>query len=285
MASSLTSPQHGNDSGDGWPRVCRAAARLFCVPASGLVLGDGDAYVTEMNLAPDGTVTRRSLRRARSTSRTVLDTRRPVFVSDLRLTHALHETKVPDGVIAFGAVALDVAGAPGALWVGDTVPRTWTERDRERLADSAQLLGDILPVVTSPGADPAPSCTSASGLTATILIVEDDAGVRAFTRRALERLGHRVLEADSADAAFGVIEGTGEPIHLVITDIVMPGMSGRELAIRLSIEQPSVRLLLMSGHDGVADEVQREDGLPFLQKPFSMEHLAASVGRALGTAA
>jgi len=119
----------------------------------------------------------------------------------------------------------------------------------------------------------------------TILIVEDDAGVRAITRRALERLGHRVLEADSADAALGVIANTKEPIHLVITDIVMPGMSGRELAIRLSIEQPTVRLLLMSGHRALAAEVQREEGLPFLQKPFSIEHLAASVGRALGTAA
>lgn len=123
------------------------------------------------------------------------------------------------------------------------------------------------------------------GNEATILIVEDDAGVRAITRRALELLGHRVLEAESADAAFGMIAVTKEPIHLVITDIVMPGMSGRELAIRLSIEQPSMRLLLMSGHNALADEVQREEGLPFLQKPFSMEHLASCVGRALGTAA
>ena len=128
-----------------------------------------------------------------------------------------------------------------------------------------------------------PSAQHGNG--ATILIVEDDAGVRAITRRALERLGHRVLEADSADAALGVIAMTKEPIHLVITDIVMPGMSGRELAIRLSIEQPTVRLLLMSGHRALAAEVQREEGLPFLQKPFSIEHLAASVGRALGTAA
>jgi two-component system, cell cycle sensor histidine kinase and response regulator CckA len=117
---------------------------------------------------------------------------------------------------------------------------------------------------------------------ATILVVEDDDGVRAFACRALERLGHRVLEAATADAAFDLIARTHEPIDLVLTDIVMPGMSGRELAVRLSIERPNLRLLLMSGHTDESATMQTaEDAVPFLQKPFSMERLAAYIGRAL----
>lgn len=171
---------------------------------------------------------------------------------------------------------------------GFGLPREFGARSGDRARAAPVSSGRLTSSFPQPASGPrvASSLTSPQhGNEATILVVEDDAGVRAITRRVLERLGHRVLEAESADAALGMLAITKEPIHLVITDIVMPGMSGRELAIRLSIERPAVRLLLMSGHDAVADEVQREEGLPFLQKPFSMEHLAASVGRALGTAA
>ena len=117
---------------------------------------------------------------------------------------------------------------------------------------------------------------------ATILVVEDDDGVRAFACRALERLGHRVIEAPTADAAFDLIARTRDPIDLVLTDIVMPGMSGRELAVRLSIEHPDLRLLLMSGHTDETATMQAPNDSPlFLQKPFSMERLAASISRAL----
>ncbi|MGQ0713820.1 MAG: response regulator [Gemmatimonadaceae bacterium] len=122
-----------------------------------------------------------------------------------------------------------------------------------------------------------------SGPVRTILIVEDDDAVRAFASRALERLGHRVLEAPSADAAFDLIGRSPDPIDLVLADIVMPGMSGRELAVRLSIERPDLRLLLMSGHGDEAASLEAQpDTVPFLPKPFSMNRLAASIARALG---
>jgi CheY-like chemotaxis protein len=120
------------------------------------------------------------------------------------------------------------------------------------------------------------------GPVGTILLVEDDEAVRAFASRALERLGHRVLEATSADAAFELIARTTDPIDLVLADIVMPGMSGRELAVRLSIERPELRLLLMSGHGEEAASLEAQhDTVPFLPKPFSMDRLAASIRKAL----
>jgi CheY-like chemotaxis protein len=124
--------------------------------------------------------------------------------------------------------------------------------------------------------------TDDDGPKCTILLVEDDEGVRTFASRALQRLGHRVLEVTTADAAFELIAQTPDPIHLVLADIVMPGMSGRELAVRLSIERPDLRLLLMSGHgeEAASFEAQQDD-VPFLPKPFSMNRLAASIRRAV----
>jgi CheY-like chemotaxis protein len=144
--------------------------------------------------------------------------------------------------------------------------------------DAAVAPATLTPATThdavTTDADDGPQCT--------ILLVEDDEGVRTFASRALQRLGHRVLEATTADAAFELIAQTTDPIHLVLADIVMPGMSGRELAIRLSIERPDLRLLLMSGHgeEAASFEAQHDD-VPFLPKPFSMSRLAASIRRAV----
>jgi two-component system, cell cycle sensor histidine kinase and response regulator CckA len=133
--------------------------------------------------------------------------------------------------------------------------------------------------VEAPAADAPPSN---GHICATILVVEDDESVRGFACRALERLGHRVLEVATADEAFALIARTSDPIDLVLADIVMPGMSGRELAVRLSIERPDLRLLLMSGHTDEAVSLESaQTAVPFLQKPFSVERLAITVGQAL----
>ena len=115
----------------------------------------------------------------------------------------------------------------------------------------------------------------------TILLVDDDPKVRSSIRGLLEKLGYRVVEAEDADSALALITSASTPTDLVLTDIVLQGMSGRELAVRLSIEHPGVRLLLMSGYS--ADSMQLKEGevARFLHKPISLEALAARVSGAL----
>jgi len=115
----------------------------------------------------------------------------------------------------------------------------------------------------------------------TILLVDDDSKVRSSIRRLLEKLEYRVVEAEDADAALALIASTSTPTDLVLTDIVMEGMSGRELAVRLSIEHPGVRLLLMSGHSADSMELKEGEVAKFLHKPISLDALAARVSAAL----
>ena len=111
--------------------------------------------------------------------------------------------------------------------------------------------------------------------------MDDDPKVRASIRRLLEKLKYRVVEAEDADSALALIASASTPTDLVLTDIVLQGMDGRELAVRLSIEHPGVPLLLMSGHS--ADTMQLKEGevAKFLHKPVSIEALAARVSAAL----
>jgi len=113
----------------------------------------------------------------------------------------------------------------------------------------------------------------------TILLVEDEDGVRRIARIALEGRGYRVLAAASGRAAIGVAEGHGPRIDLLVTDLVMPGMSGRELADELRVRRPGLRVLFISGY--VEDELARhgivEAEVAFLHKPFSLDELGAKV--------
>lgn len=115
----------------------------------------------------------------------------------------------------------------------------------------------------------------------TVLVVDDDPKVRASIRRLLEKLSYQVIEAADAGSALALIGSAKVPTDLVLTDIVLQGMSGRELAVRLSIEHPTVRLLLMSGYS--ADTMQLKEGeiARFLHKPISLELLAERVAGAL----
>ncbi len=111
----------------------------------------------------------------------------------------------------------------------------------------------------------------------TILIVEDEKGVRALVRRILEGYGYRILSAATPQQALDLIAETTEPIHLLISDIVLPDMPGPELAARIVVIRPDIKVLYSSGYtDG--DIVQRgilAEGVPFLQKPY----LPAILGR------
>ena len=117
----------------------------------------------------------------------------------------------------------------------------------------------------------------------TILVVEDEASILKLTRTMLEGLGYAVLTADRPGAALQLAKEHAGKIHLLITDVVMPEMNGRELAERLQGLCPALKCLFMSGytanviaHHGVLDE-----GMHFIQKPVTHKHLAAKVREAL----
>jgi CheY-like chemotaxis protein len=111
--------------------------------------------------------------------------------------------------------------------------------------------------------------------TETILLVEDEEAVRVVAQRMLERNGYRVIVADPSDA-LSLSDELGRQIHLLMTDVVMPRISGATLAARLCERWPAMKVLYVSGYtDGtVAAHGVLESGAPFLQKPFTSEQLA-----------
>jgi len=110
----------------------------------------------------------------------------------------------------------------------------------------------------------------------TILLVEDEDAVRGLVREILSRLGYRVLAAADGLEALALSERFAEPIHLLLTDVIMPGMDGRELAERLLRTRPDTRILFMSGY---AEPPIPEDIL--LQKPVTSDALARKVAEVL----
>jgi NO-binding membrane sensor protein with MHYT domain/nitrogen-specific signal transduction histidine kinase len=113
----------------------------------------------------------------------------------------------------------------------------------------------------------------------TILLAEDEDGVRTLVRRVLERRGYEVIEASGGAEALDLAERHGGRIDLLLTDVVMPGMGGRELSARLLEQRPDTRVLFMSGY---TDDQTLRRGLfdpevAFLAKPFSSQDLAAAV--------
>ncbi|HEY7481538.1 MAG TPA: ATP-binding protein [Gemmatimonadales bacterium] len=116
----------------------------------------------------------------------------------------------------------------------------------------------------------------AEGGRETILVVEDEPLVRYLARDILQRLGYGVLEAESGEAALATMRGATLPVDLVLSDVVMPGLSAKALADELARIRPAVPVLYMSAYPG--DDVVRrgllEAGDPFIQKPFVREELA-----------
>ncbi len=119
--------------------------------------------------------------------------------------------------------------------------------------------------------------------TETVLVVEDMAAVRAVTREMLERYGYTVLEAADGDAAIRIADGFDHTIHLLLTDVVMPHVSGRDLADVLGKVRPDTKVLFMSGYtdDAVVRHGILQDGIPYLQKPFTPKSLARKVREVL----
>jgi PAS domain S-box-containing protein len=119
----------------------------------------------------------------------------------------------------------------------------------------------------------------------TILLVEDDASVREVARIVLEKQGYTVLEASSGPEALRVAASYGGYIHLLLTDVVMPTMDGRALAVQLVECYPNLKTLFMSGHtdDIIVRHGALEPGMLFLQKPFSALELNRKVRAALAS--
>ena len=119
--------------------------------------------------------------------------------------------------------------------------------------------------------------------TETILLVEDEEIVRKLARQILVTQGYRVLEAANGGAALLVCEHHQELIDLLLTDVIMPEMSGRELAERLHRLRPELPVLFMSGYtdDAIVHHGVLEEGANFIQKPFAPDALATKVRQVL----
>jgi len=119
----------------------------------------------------------------------------------------------------------------------------------------------------------------------TILLVEDEKGVRAMIRHFLKQEGYTVLEASNSQEAFLHADQHKDAIHLLVTDLVMPGMNGRELAERMKSSRPDMKVLFVSGYTGeaIARFGVLDKGVNYLEKPFTAEGLASKIRGVLDT--
>ena len=129
---------------------------------------------------------------------------------------------------------------------------------------------------------PAPQAHAIERGSETILLVEDDASLRALDRELLEGMGYEVLDAPKGSEALtisGRIPGT---IHLLMTDVIMPGMNGKELAEQLLQSRPNLKILYVSGYaDNIIQNVVSSPGASFLQKPFTRQVLSKKLREVL----
>jgi CheY-like chemotaxis protein len=130
-----------------------------------------------------------------------------------------------------------------------------------------------------------PSAASLRG-TETILLVEDQTQLRALSREFLEKLGYTVLQAAHAEEAVRVSCGFPGQIDLLLTDVVMPGVNGREMANKLKPLRPDMKVLYVSGYtqDAFAISGMIDPNEAFLDKPFPPEKLAQKIREVLNTA-
>ncbi len=119
---------------------------------------------------------------------------------------------------------------------------------------------------------------------ATILVAEDEPSLRKLTCNTLKQSGYKILEAEDGAKAIEIARNFPDDIHLLLTDVVMPGMSGHELAEKLSRERPKMKVLYTSGYtDGaVATHGVLDSGIVILRKPFSRAQLEQNVAEMLG---
>ncbi len=167
------------------------------------------------------------------------------------------------GIVEQSGGAIDVASAPG----NGTTFRVWLPA----------CVGD------EPAVSPTHATATATGGTERILVAEDDPRVRRLTARELEDLGYEVLVASTADDALSLCREDKRPIALLLTDVVLPGTSGRELANRVTALRPNIKVLYMSGYPDafLATKGFVAPNIQLLHKPFTPDDLATHVRVAL----
>ncbi|HZI78231.1 MAG TPA: PAS domain-containing protein [Vicinamibacterales bacterium] len=119
--------------------------------------------------------------------------------------------------------------------------------------------------------------------TETILLVEDEPALRSLTRRVLSSVGYTVIDAGSGQEALAVLGAHEGPVHLMLTDVVMPGMNGRDLAVRVMATRPGIKVLYASGYtdDAIFRHGVLDDGSCFISKPYAPAELRRKVREAL----
>ncbi len=185
-------------------------------------------------------------------------------------------TKGPKGTgLGLSTVYGIVKQSGGYIWVYSepgkgTTFKIYFPRVAEIVESPVQVAAAVEPVAAEPG-------------TETILLVEDEANLRYLARQFLEKQGYRVIEAADGAVAMQIAVAHEGVIHLLLTDVIMPGMNGRELAQRISEIRPNTKVLYMSGytenvigHDGTL-----EAGVRLLQKPFTLRDLKIRVREVL----
>ena len=130
-----------------------------------------------------------------------------------------------------------------------------------------------------PLAEPKEEGVKAESGSGVILLVEDERAVRSFTKSALTQCGYHVIEASGGDEAIDVAMKYAGEIGLLLMDVVLPGMNGKELSERIKVLRPNLKVLFVSGHtaDAITHRGVLDSGVAFLPKPFSPDELAAKV--------
>ncbi|HXE58947.1 MAG TPA: response regulator [Gemmatimonadales bacterium] len=276
---------------ESFDRLTRSARRSLDAPVALISLIDERRqFIKSQHGLGQPWAGRRELPLTHSYCQYTVTERAPLVVTDARRDPVL---RASGGATELGAVAY--AGVPlitregyavGTFCVFGPEPREWTGHDLAQLgelADVAQGEIDLRLSAREPAALPLASGPAPPAARPTVLLVEDEDLVRSLAREVLRRAGFEVIEARSPADAERLVEGGLDRIDLLLTDVVMPGMSGPELARRLARRRPGLRVLYMSGfsEEAIARHGELSPGSLLLEKPFTIAELVARVRQAL----
>ncbi len=193
-----------------------------------------------------------------------------------RIFEPFFTTKGPKGTgLGLSTVYGIVKQSGGYIWVYSEPGKGTTFKIYlPRVAETTESAAPFVASAESGSAEPG---------TETILLVEDEVNLRYLARQYLEKQGYRVLEAPDGAAAIQIAVAHEGLIHLLLTDVIMPGMNGRELAQRISEIRPNTKVLYMSGYteNVIGRNGMLDEGVRLLQKPFTLRDLKKKVREVL----